>query len=77
MQHYRGIYMLQEKVSRNNDRVNVTKFNASEDMSGENSTSWSTDTAWVWTDHPAAAGQSDPARAGQLGSSTLRGHVRT
>ena len=35
MQHYRGIYMLQEKVSRNNDRVNVTKFNATEDMSGE------------------------------------------
>lgn len=37
MQHYRGIYMLQEKVSRDKDRVNVTKFDAAADMSGGHS----------------------------------------
>jgi hypothetical protein len=33
-QHYRGIYMLQEKVSRGRRRVNVARFNGTEDMSG-------------------------------------------
>jgi len=35
MEHYRGVYMLQEKVSRGKERVNVTKFDGSKDMSGE------------------------------------------
>jgi hypothetical protein len=34
MQHYRGIYMLQEKVDRDKDRVNIAKFDANSDMSG-------------------------------------------
>jgi hypothetical protein len=35
MQHYRGIYMLQEKVDRDKDRVNIAKFDANSDMSGK------------------------------------------
>lgn len=35
MEHYRGVYMLQEKVSRGKERVNVTKFDGSKDLSGE------------------------------------------
>lgn len=54
MQHYRGIYMLQEKVSRDKQRVNVAKFNATEDMTGGHmgTASW-----------PAAAALLAPAAA--------------
>lgn len=34
-QHYRGVYMLQEKVSRGKDRVEVKKYDPEVDPSGE------------------------------------------